>query len=209
MGKGKRFAAAAAAVVTSVGALALHAETSGATNVVARAALQNQAGQPVGEVVFKKRGQEIIGEVEVVLPVADTEFRGFHIHANDVDNHPTTPDGNAADGCIAAGGFVSVDGHWNRGGGGTHGSHTGDLPVLMRDADGHARAEFAVGKLQPGEIVGRAVVVHSVADNYANIPSRYQSSTAGAPAGPDATTLANGDAGSRYACGVIVSDAEG
>jgi len=208
MGKGKRFAAAAAAVVTSVGALALHAETSGATNVVARAALQNQAGQPVGEVVFKKRGREIIGEVEVVLPVAGTEFRGFHIHANDVDNHPATPDGNAADGCIAAGGFVSVDGHWNRGGGGTHGSHTGDLPVLMRDADGHARAEFAVGKLQPGEIVGRAVVVHSVADNYANIPSRYDLTATGV-AGPDATTLANGDAGSRYACGVIVSDAEG
>ena len=200
MGKGKRFAAAAAAVVTSVGALALHAETSGATNVVARAALQNQAGQPVGEVVFKKRGHEIIGEVEVVLPVADTEFRGFHIHAND--------DAANGDGCIGAGGFVSADGHWNRAGG-THGSHTGDLPVLMRDAEGHARAEFAVGKLQPGEIVGRAVVVHSVADNYANIPSRYQSSTAGAPAGPDATTQANGDAGSRYACGVIVSDAEG
>jgi Cu-Zn family superoxide dismutase len=201
MGKGKRFAAAAAAMVTSVGALALHAETSGATNVVARAALQDQAGQSVGEVVFKKRGQEIIGEVEVVLPVADTEFRGFHIHANN--------DTSNGDGCVASGGFVSADGHWNRGGGGTHGSHTGDLPVLMRDADGHARAEFAVGKLEPGEIVGRAVVVHSVADNYANIPSRYQSSTAGAPAGPDATTLANGDAGSRYACGVIVSDAEG
>jgi Cu-Zn family superoxide dismutase len=201
MGKGKRFAAAAAAMVTSVGALALHAETSGATNVVARAALQDQAGQSVGEVVFKKRGQEIIGEVEVVLPVADTEFRGFHIHANN--------DTSNGDGCVASGAFVSADGHWNRGGGGTHGSHTGDLPVLMRDADGHARAEFAVGKLEPGEIVGRAVVVHSVADNYANIPSRYQSSTAGAPAGPDATTLANGDAGSRYACGVIVSDAEG
>lgn len=207
MGKGKRFAAAAAAVVTSVGALALHAETSGATNVVARAALQNQAGQPVGEVVFKKRGQEIIGEVEVVVPLAAPdgsplpEFRGFHIHANN--------DATNGDGCVAAGAFASADGHWNRGGGGSHGSHTGDLPVLMRDADGHARAEFAVGKLQPGEIVGRAVVVHSVADNYANIPSRYQSSAAGAPAGPDATTLANGDAGSRYACGVIVSDAEG
>ena len=207
MGKGKRLAAAAAAVVTSVGALALHAETSGATNVVARAALQNQAGQSVGEVVFKKRGQEIIGEVEVVLPATGSdgaplpEFRGFHIHANN--------DASNGDGCVGAGGFVSADGHWNRGGGGTHGAHTGDLPVLLRDPDGHARAEFAVGKLLPGEIVGRAVVVHSVADNYANIPSRYQSSTAGAPAGPDATTQANGDAGSRYACGVIVSDAEG
>ena len=197
-GKGKRIAAAAATVIASVGALALHAETSGATNVVARATLQNQAGQTVGEVVFKKRGQEIIGQVEAVLPVADSEFRGFHIHANS--------DPANGSGCVAAGGFASADGHWNRGGGGTHGSHTGDLPVLMRDQAGHARAEFALGKLDPGEVVGRAVIVHSVADNYANIPSRYQSAGV---AGPDATTLANGDAGSRYACGVIVSEIEG
>jgi Cu-Zn family superoxide dismutase len=197
MGKGKRMAAAAAVVATSLGALAVHAETSGATNVVARAALQNQAGQPVGEVVFKKRGQEIIGQVEVVLPVATTEFRGFHIHAND----------DPANGSGCVGTFTAVDGHWDVGGH-DHGAHTGDLPVLMRDSTGHARAEFAIGKLVPGDLIGRAVIVHAGADNYANVPAdRYQSNASATP-GADATTKSNGDAGGRYACGLIESSAE-
>ena len=47
------------------------------------------------------------------------------------------------------------------------------------------------------DLVGRALIVHAGPDNYANIPTRY------AAGGPDATTLATGDAGGRAACGVI------
>jgi Cu-Zn family superoxide dismutase len=202
MGKTKRLVAAAAIGVTSLGALALQVTTSGAGGVVARAELRNQANVVVGEVVFKKHGHEIIGIAEVQLPVATTEFRGFHIHANNVDNNPV--DGDPADGCV--GDFTSVDGHWDVGGH-SHGAHTGDLPVLMRDGSGHAEAEFVIGKFQPGDIIGRAVVVHAGADNYANIPTRYQSNASATP-GPDGTTLGNGDAGGRYACGVIVSSAD-
>lgn len=200
MGRTKRLVAMAAIGITSLGVLALQVGTSGAGGVVARAELRNQAGEPVGVVVFKRHGHEIVGVAEVQLPVADTEFRGFHIHANNVDNNPL--DGNPADGCV--GDFTSVDGHWDVGGH-NHGAHTGDLPVLMRDGTGHAETTFVIGKFQPGDIIDRAVVVHAGADNYANIPAtRYQSNISATP-GADSTTLGNGDAGARYACGVIVS----
>ena len=45
-------------------------------------------------------------------------------------------------------------------------------------------------------------MIHSNPDNYANIPERYQSS-AGGPPGPDAMTLARGDAGMHLASGVV------
>ena len=43
-------------------------------------------------------------------------------------------------------------------------------------------------------------MVHAGRDNFANIPDRYES---GGEPGPDATTLATGDAGSRIGCGVV------
>ena len=201
MGTKTRVAAAAAIGITSsLGALALQAGTSGAGGVVAVAELRNQGNETIGEVQFRRHGQDIVGTVEVVLPATGSEFRGFHLHANDVDNNPV--DGNPADGCI--GDFISVDGHWDVGGH-SHGAHTGDLPVLMRDANGHAEATFDIGKFEPGDLIGRAVVVHVAADNYANIPTRYVSPTGPVSGGPDPTTLGNGDAGGRYACGVVVA----
>lgn len=206
MGKTKRLVALVAAGVISLGALAALQGTSGAGGVVALAELRSAGGQPVGTVVFKKHGHEIIGVAKVSLPVASTQFRGFHIHANDVDNYPATTDGNPADGC--QGTFASVDGHWALSGQ-DHGNHAGDLPVLMRDpATGYAEAEFVIGKFQPGDVIGKAVVVHADADNYANIPPRYVSPIGPTTGGPDVTTLSNGDAGGRYACGVIVSAAD-
>lgn len=202
MGTTKRLVAAAAIGITSLGALALQVGTSSAGGVVARAELRNQGGTVIGEVVFKKHGQEIVGIAEVQVPIAGPQFRGFHIHANNLD---TTPADGLSDGCLAAGGFTSVGGHWDVGGNG-HGAHTGDLPVLMRaPTTGHAESTFVIGKFLPGDIIGRAVVVHAGADNYANIPTRYQSSATSTPPGPDAATLNTGDAGARYACGVIVS----
>lgn len=198
MGKTKRLAALAAAGIISLGALTALQGTSAAGGVVALAELRNQAGDPVGRVVFKKHGHDIIGVAKVTLPVATAQFRGFHIHANNVDNFPATPDGDPADGC--QGNFTSVDGHWALTGQ-THGNHAGDLPVLMRDpATGYAEAEFVIGKFQPGDVIGKAVVVHADPDNYAHIPTRYGTA--------DSATLATGDAGGRYACGVIVSAAD-
>jgi Cu-Zn family superoxide dismutase len=45
-------------------------------------------------------------------------------------------------------------------------------------------------------------MLHDDRDNFAHIPDRYRSERADRP-GPDADTLKTGDAGGRYACGVI------
>jgi superoxide dismutase, Cu-Zn family len=49
---------------------------------------------------------------------------------------------------------------------------------------------------------GSAIIIHVGADNLANIPARYVQAATGTP-GPDAATLATGDAGGRFACGVV------
>lgn len=184
MGTKQKVAAFAAVAITGLGALALQVSTSGASSSIARAELRDKDGNAVGEVVFKQREGEIVGQVEVQLPARPAEFHGFHIHAN--------PGGA---GCVPPA-FTSVGGHWDDGGH-DHGSHLGDLPVLLRDENGHAEAEFVVGKFDPADIMGRAVIVHFDADNYANIPTRYSAT------GADAATKGTGDAGGRFACGVI------
>ena len=178
----KVWAAAAAIGISGVAALALGTGTSGAGSSVARADLHDQAGNPVGSVVFKQVEGEIVGQAEVQLPANSSEFHGFHIHANDA-------------GAACTGDFTAVGGHWNPGGT-THGSHAGDLPVLMRDASGHAEAEIVVGKFQPEDIIGRAVIVHVGPDNYANIPASPYG-------GPQGATLNTGDAGGRFACAIV------
>jgi superoxide dismutase, Cu-Zn family len=79
-----------------------------------------------------------------------------------------------------------------------HGAHAGDLPSLLVTEDGEATLatatdRFSIADLRDAD--GSAVMVHSGADNFANIPARY--------GGPDQETLSTGDAGSRLACGVV------
>ena len=49
---------------------------------------------------------------------------------------------------------------------------------------------------------GSAVILHAGRDNFANIPATYSSGDPAVP-GPNAATLGTGDAGGRYACGVV------
>jgi Cu-Zn family superoxide dismutase len=191
MGNTRRTAvlASAAAAMAMAGGLAFSG-TSGANSVVARAELRDGAGVRVGEVRFRSRDGSVTGEIAVNLPADSSHFHGFHLHAN---NDPA----NGVD-CVGPA-FTSADGHWNPGGVG-HGNHAGDLPPLILGPDGVSRATFAVGHFAPGDLQGLAVIVHAGPDNLANIPTRY--AAAGVP-GPDATTLGTGDAGGRFACGVV------
>jgi Cu-Zn family superoxide dismutase len=79
------------------------------------------------------------------------------------------------------------------------------MPSLLVLADGTAQAQFASDRFAIDELFdadGSAIIVHAASDNFANIPTRYQSTTEGV-FGPDSATLATGDAGARVACGVV------
>jgi Cu-Zn family superoxide dismutase len=148
--------------------------------------LVNASGADVGFVKLTKQGGKVIvrGEIEGLTP----GFHGFHVHA--------------VGQCVAP--FTSAGGHYNPAGVG-HGSHAGDMPSLLVLDDGSAEGEFSTDNFTIAELFdadGSAIIVHAGADNFANIPTRYQSTTEGV-FGPDSVTLATGDAGARVACGVV------
>jgi superoxide dismutase, Cu-Zn family len=152
----------------------------------ATAALRDANGDRIGRAVFKERH----GKVEVSAEVwsATPGFHGFHVHAVGVCEPP----------------FTSAGGHYNPAGVG-HGDHAGDLPSLLVNEDGTGELEFETDRFTLGDLFdadGSALLVHAGRDNYANIPDRYISQPSGMP-GPDADTLATGDAGARAACGVV------
>ena len=150
------------------------------------AALSDANGQKVGVAVFKERH----GEVDVSAAVwrLAPGFHGFHVH--------TTGQ------CVPP--FTSAGGHFNPSGAG-HGDHAGDLPSLLVNRDGTGELEFETDRFSLSDLLvgdGSALIVHAGRDNYANIPIRYHSHTTDT-FGPDADTLATGDAGARAACGVV------
>ena len=156
----------------------------------ANVTLYNAEGDRVGRARLKPVGD---GETRVQARITEAvpEFHGFHIHSiGECD--PSATDGP----------FTSAGGHLAHAGQ-THGAHAGDLPSLLVMADGTARLEFVTDRFEVSDLKdddGSAVIVHAGRDNFANIPSRY--TTSGQP-GPDAATLATGDAGARYACGEV------
>jgi Cu/Zn superoxide dismutase len=190
---------AAAAVVATVAVMTMTG-TSQARPVVARATLVDINGNAVGEAEFSaRRDGSVLARAKVWIDNAVTanpaDFHGFHIHANNDDD---TLDGDTNDGCItfAPGSepdptawFVQVDSHWETGTD-AHGSHTGDLPVLLRQSDGEAEITFVVDKFAAGELPGKALIAHFLADDFGKHSGIGTSTT-------------TGNAGSRYACGLI------
>jgi len=152
----------------------------------ASATVRDASGRTLGTVVFQPSGGKIL--VAGRLSGLTAGFHGFHIHA--------------VGQCVAP--FTTAGGHLNPGGT-THGNHAGDLPLLKVAADGRTSSVTESDTVTFADIFdadGAAIIIHASPDNYANIPAdRY--STATGP-GPDAATLATGDAGGRVACGVIV-----
>jgi Cu-Zn family superoxide dismutase len=160
----------------------------------AKAAVVDVNGNSLGTVILQPIGNKlaIAGRLTGIAP----GFHGFHIHSVGVcDPHATD-----ATGAVVP--FASAGGHLNPGGA-THGHHAGDLPVLFVSADGKASAAFETDSTTFAQIFdadGAAMIIHAGPDNLANIPTRY---SAAGVAGPDAATLATGDSGGRFACGVI------
>lgn len=159
-----------------------HGDHPGRHGRAAVARLVNADGDKVGRVRLVQRRRD--GDVAVFARVRGLPpgFHGFHVHTT---------------GKCEAPGFTSAGGHLNPGGG-NHGDHAGDLPTLLVNADGRAMLATVTDRFDLDDLRdadGSAMMVHSLADNYANIPDRYGEL--------DAETLSTGDAGSRIACGEV------
>jgi superoxide dismutase, Cu-Zn family len=149
----------------------------------ARATLSNAGGDVVGTVKLEQEGDVVKLKVKIEGGAVTAGFHGFHVHT--------------AGACVAP--FTTAGGHYNPGGA-THSNHAGDLPSLYIDADGEGEARFSTDRFALGDLFdadGSAFILHAGRDNFANIPTdRYDPD-------PDTTTLNTGDAGGRFACGVV------
>ena len=194
----RRRAVAVAAVSLAIPAITFVALSSPATAAqpLARATLVDMHGVEVGKVVFKGVGKYANRvKVDINAPKAPNlgSFHGLHIHTTGACN--PEPSG------LTLVPFGSAGGHFNPDPGQTHGAHAGDLPSVLLTASGEAYAEVETARFDVSSLLdadGSAVVLHAAPDNFANIPTRSPY-----PPAPDATTLATGDAGGRYACGVV------
>lgn len=185
-------AAALAVVAWAVAANAAgagSAERGHASSKVIKVTLHGVDGSTVGKVSLRQARDHVV--VTGIARGLTPGFHGFHIHAIGL-----------CEADAPAGPFTTAGGHFT-GGLPNHGDHAGDMPSLLVTADSHAYSSFVTDRFVLADLRdtdGSAVMVHAGRDNFANLPERY--SAAGIP-GPDAATLATGDAGARAACGVI------
>ncbi len=178
-----------------------------AAQAQATAALKDGTGGVAGTVSFVTIQQTV--RIEVEATGLTPGFHGFHVH--DV-------------GTCEAPAFTSAGGHYSSSTA-SHGSHSGDMNVLLANGDGSASASYTTDRFTTSELISAnvAVIIHANPDNYANIPSTdaqnpdgtfsrhayyYDSDPAmtgiQAVAGPAPdTTLKTGDAGARRVCGVV------
>ena len=164
----------------------------------AKAVLRDTAGTNVGTVRFEgdEGGTVVKINVSGLTEAAGLDiFHGLHVHAN--------PTGGPCDPTTAQP-FSNVGPHWSPSGA-SHGSHEGDLPSVLVQADGSGSARSVTARFAPGDLEGKAVILHAGPDNLANVPTRYVTGTPPV-AGPDDATKGAGDSGSRLACGVVVLD---
>jgi Cu-Zn family superoxide dismutase len=170
----------------------------------AKARLKDAEGERVGRLVLGV-DSTCVTKVSATARGLTEGFHGLHIHATGVcDASATDPAGNPSP-------FFSAGGHWSSETA-DHGSHSGDLPPLMGMETGTGKAWSLTDRFQIRDLFdddGSAVIVHAGPDNLANVPAK---STTGADRyhshvydtfGPDEDTRKTGDAGARYACGVV------
>jgi Cu-Zn family superoxide dismutase len=129
-------------------------------------------------------------------------FHAMHIHAvGKCEANSVAPPGPGTP--PPPGDFLSAGGHFQVPGKPVP-PHSGDLSSLQVRGDHTARLVTTTDSFTADELLagaGTAIIIHEKSDNFANIPPRYTQGDG--TTGPDAETLATGDAGKRLACGVI------
>ncbi|MBF6329147.1 superoxide dismutase[Cu-Zn] [Nocardia transvalensis] len=155
--------------------------------------LKNPSGAEVGTATIAKSGNHL--QITVDAHGLKPGFHGLHFHQfGKCEANSTAPTGGPAGDFLSAGGHLQV---------GDQNSHpaSGDLTSLQVRQDGTAHLVTTTDTVTLDDLKGKALMIHAGADNFGNIPSRY--TQANGTAGPDADTLATGDAGGRVACGVV------
>src|SRR5437868_7144165 len=201
--------------IVSIAHLTVLATLGGLAGTVAVSAAVNAATDSGGKELTAQI-RDVKGEVIGNLTVAPADknqerltvrawglapgFHGFHVHTvGKCDPNAVDPSTGKVSPFFTAGGHLNLDATH------THPSHSGDLPGLLAAQDGRGVGETVTDRFQANNLLdadGSAIIVHLLPDNEANIPER---STADGKKGPDAATLATGDSGGRFACGVIGS----
>jgi Cu-Zn family superoxide dismutase len=206
------------ALVATVAGIAVTTSEGGAAAVCrerkqAKAVLRNTANERIGVVEFWNDAACVtrvvarIGQFNLEGDRSGLEegFHGFHIHTTGVC------DPEAVDGDGHESPFFTAGSHWNPDDR-VHANHRGDLPPLLATTSGLARANvltdrFTVNRLFDDD--GSAVIVHQGPDNLAHIPATMEDGTERYHShhydtmGADQDSLATGDGGSRFACGVV------
>ncbi len=173
--------------------------SSGSSAQTIKAELKSPDGKPVANATIDFSGGFATVTVETVSggSLSPPGSHGMHIHSvGKCEADSVAPSGGAPGNFLSAGGHLQV-------GGRTEHPASGDLTPLFVRSDGSGKVvattdAFKLDDLKGPE--GSALIIHADADNFANIPQRY---TAGGVPGPDAETLATGDAGARVACAVL------
>lgn len=160
--------------------------------------LRTADGRTVANAVFVFANGYATVTVETITGgILSPGFHGLHIHSvGKCEANSAAPKGGAVGDFNSAGGHFQVPGH-------TGHPSSGDLTSLEIRSDGSAKLLTTTDAFTKADLTGpegAALMIHAGADNFANIPPRYSEN--GTP-GPDAETMATGDAGKRVACGVI------
>ena len=172
--------------------------TAAADSESLRTQLKTADGTTVANATFDfVNGYATVTVETVTGGVLSPGFHGLHIHSvGKCESNSVAPKGGAVGDFNSAGGHLQVRGH-------TGHPASGDLTSLEVRSDGSAKLLTTTDAFSKADLTGpggAALMIHAGADNFANIPPRYSDS--GTP-GPDAETMATGDAGKRVACGVI------
>lgn len=195
----------AGAAAVAVGFLLAYGGPAAAGTSRSEVQIKDARGKPVADITFSRHAHDDSTLVEAVFfsrsSVKKGAFHGLHVHAN---NDSAYGRGCKADADDAPGTwFVSADGHWARDGQ-AHGGHRGDLPSVYVQRNGSAHLMFTTDRFSPGDVVGKAVVLHAGPDNFGNVPvgdadDQYDAND---PAATEKTAK-TGNAGDRVACGVV------
>lgn len=167
-------------------------EESAPASEGAKVELRNPSGSAVGTAQITEEGDHV--RLTVDAHGLTPGFHGLHFHQNGKCEANSAPPAGGA-----PGDFLSAGGHLQVGATNAHPS-SGDMTSLQVRGDGKGYLVTTSDAVTLDQLRGKALIVHAGADNFGNIPGRYNREGG---TGPDENTLSTGDAGGRVACGVV------